>query len=68
MHITSIAKRPVGPAIAARRQLLGLSREELGARADGVSVSAIRRIELGLVEPHRSTVAALIRALDPPAR
>jgi predicted transcriptional regulator len=50
--------------IESRRQGLGLSREALGAAAGGVSSSTIRRIERGVVQPHPSTIAALIQALD----
>lgn len=51
-------------ALEVRRHALGLSREALGAAAGGVSANTIRRIERGVVRPHRSTVAALIAALD----
>ena len=57
-------QRSDGPAIKARRQSLGLSREALGAAAGGVSSSTVRRIERCEVQPHPSTVAALKGALD----
>jgi transcriptional regulator with XRE-family HTH domain len=53
-----------GAAIKARRELLGLSREALGAAAGGVSCSTIRRVEREEVRSHPSTLAALTRALD----
>ena len=58
-----IAHGPVGEALKARRLALGLSRERLGARADGISSATITRIERGTVTPHPATVTALARAL-----
>lgn len=55
-----------GATFESHRLALGLSREALGAEAGGISSSTIRRIERGTVSPHRSTVAALARALGFP--
>ena len=52
-----------GSALRPAREALGLSREALGAAAGGISSATIARIECGSVRPHRSTKAALARAL-----
>ena len=51
------SQRPVG--LEARRLALGLSRERLAAKADGMSSATIRRAERGDTVPHPRTVAAL---------
>lgn len=53
----------VGSTLRERREALDLSREALGAAAGGISSTTIWRLENGTVRPHRSTVAALARAL-----
>jgi transcriptional regulator with XRE-family HTH domain len=55
------SQRPVG--LEARRLALGLSRERLAAKADGMSSATIRRAERGDTVPHPRTVAALAKAL-----
>lgn len=48
--------------LRARREQLGLSREQLAVRA-GVASTTIRRAELGQ-RLHRATVTAILRALE----
>jgi transcriptional regulator with XRE-family HTH domain len=50
-------------SLEVRRRAARLSRERLGALADGISAVTVWRIERRLVQPHPSTVAALARAL-----
>lgn len=45
------------------RQARGLTQEALGVAAGGVSRATIIRIEAGVVQPYRSTLSALARAL-----
>jgi DNA-binding XRE family transcriptional regulator len=54
---------PVVTALQERREELDMSREALGVAAGGISSTTIWRMENGTVRPHRSTVAALARAL-----
>jgi transcriptional regulator with XRE-family HTH domain len=54
----------IGPAIKLARQSRGLSRAQLGELAGGVSAGTVGRIERSDVVPHRSTLSALVRALD----
>jgi transcriptional regulator with XRE-family HTH domain len=53
----------VGSPLRERREALELSREALGAAAGGISSTTIWRLENGTVRPHRSTLAAIARAL-----
>jgi transcriptional regulator with XRE-family HTH domain len=62
-----LSEQSVGQALRLLRQLRGLTRQELGARAGGVAISTVARIERGEVEPHPSTLAALTRVLNAPA-
>lgn len=48
-----------------RRKELGLSQEQLGARAD-IQMADISRYETGSRDPRVSTVARLAEALDTP--
>lgn len=54
--------RPIGKAIRCRRQVLGLTQEEL-ADAAGVSNNTIGRIERWEVDPSVSTILSVYRAL-----
>jgi transcriptional regulator with XRE-family HTH domain len=64
MAMQTTHQATVGTALRARREALKLSREALGAAAGGVSSSTIRRVELGTVRPHPSTISALAQALE----
>jgi transcriptional regulator with XRE-family HTH domain len=54
----------IGPALKLARLSRGLSREQLGVLAGGVSASSVGRIERSQVRAHRSTLSALVQALD----
>lgn len=47
-----------GPQVRAARELLGMSQQDLAARAD-MSVSTVRDIENGTGDPRRSSIEAI---------
>lgn len=61
---TPLQMQTNGATIEARRLGLGVSRDELGAKAGGVNPSTIWSLERERRRPHRSTLAAIVRALD----
>jgi predicted ATPase len=53
----------ISDSVASLRKLRGWTQEELAERC-GLSVRTIRNVELGSVDPRRSSVDLLLRALD----
>ena len=62
MIVRSSLTASVGVAIRELRERLGLTMQQLSARA-GVVDTTLRRVELGRTVPHRTTVAAIASAL-----
>jgi hypothetical protein len=63
LHAGTCGMLPSPRQIAAARVLLGLSRAELAAKA-GLHVNALKRLEQGVTNPRRTTLEAVMRALD----
>jgi predicted transcriptional regulator len=61
--MTKLANANPSSPIQRRREALGVSRELLAANA-GLSVRTIERIEAGVVEPHRATLAVIEAVLS----